>query len=119
MSVQQQPQATPTKKDGRSARDKAQAKAGEREQAQDEMRALEGGDAPTEREGWPSGPARNLTYGSEDDQYGTGVTAKLGPADVRHYADGSVSVGGEMVDNPGDFKGEPLPGGPTDTGAAR
>jgi hypothetical protein len=119
MSVQQQPQAAVSKKEGRSARNKAQDKAGERELAQDEMRELEAGDAPTEREGWPSGPAQYLTYGSEDDQYGTGVTAKLGPADVRHYADGSVSVGGEMVDNPDRYKGEPLIGGPTDPGTPR
>jgi hypothetical protein len=117
MSVRQHP--TFPKKDTRSARDKAQGKADERELAQDEMRDLEAGDAPTKREGWPSGPAQYLTYGSEDDQYGTGVTAKLGPADVRHYADGSVSVGGDIVDNPGDFKGEPLIGGPTDPGASR
>jgi hypothetical protein len=114
VSVEQQPQATAGKTEGRSARDKAQDKAGERELAQDEMRELEAGDAPTEREGWPSGPAQYLTYGSDDDQYGTGVTAKLGPADVRHYADGSVSVGGEIVDDPGRYKGEPLIGGPTD-----
>jgi len=119
MSVQPQPQATTTKKDGRSARDKAQAKAGERELAQDEMVELEAGDVPTEREGWPSGPAQYLTYGSEDDQYGTGATAKLGPADVRHYADGSVSIAGEKVDNPEDYKGEPLAGGPTDPNAPR
>jgi hypothetical protein len=109
--------ADPAKKDSRSARDKAQGKADERELAQDEMRDLEAGVAPTEREGWPSGPAQYLTYGSEDDQYGTGVTAKLGPADVRHYADGSVSVGGQVVDDPGKYKGEPLIGGPTDSTA--
>jgi hypothetical protein len=119
MSVQQETPAIPVRKDSRGARVKAQDKAEERELAQDEMRGLEAGDAPTDREGWPSGPAQYLTYGSEDDQYGTGVTAKLGPADVRHYADGSVSVGGEMVDNPGHYKGEPLMGGPTDPGAPR
>jgi hypothetical protein len=55
MSVQPQPQATTTKKDGRSARDKAQAKAGERELAQDEMVELEAGDVPAERRlaQWP------------------------------------------------------------------
>ena len=119
MSVQLEPQATKTNKDSRSARDKAQDKASERELAQGEMLELEGGDVPTEREGWPSGPAQYLTYGSEDDQYGSGVTAKLGPADVRHYADGSVSIGGEKVDNPDDYKGEPLAGGPTDPDAPR
>ena len=114
MSAQQQGDAASAKTERRSARDKAQDKAGERELAQDEMRDLEAGNVPTERDDWPSGPAQYLTYGSEDDQYGTGVTAKLGPADVRHFADGSVSVGGKMVDDPATYKGVPLLGGPTD-----
>ena len=115
MSFQQQPQAAAAKKDRRSAQVKAQGKAGERDLAMDEMRALEAGDAPTTLEGWPSGPAKFLTYGNEDDgPYGVGVTAKLGPSDLRRYADGSVSIGGEKVDNPEDYKGKPLPGGPTD-----
>jgi len=33
---------------------------------------------------------------------------------VRHHEDGTVSVDGEQVDNPEDYKGEPIPGGPTD-----
>src|SRR5205085_1748801 len=79
------------------------------------MRELEAGDAPTTLEGWPSGPAKFLTYGNEDDgPYGVGLTAKLGPSDLRRHADGSVSIGGEKVDNPEDYRGEPLPGGPTD-----
>jgi hypothetical protein len=114
MSVQQQANAA-AKKDGRSAQIKAQAKADERDLAQEEMLALEAGDAPTTLEGWPSGPAKFLTYGNDDDgPYGVGQTAKLGPSDLRRYADGSVSIGGEKVDNPEDYKGEPLPGGPTD-----
>jgi hypothetical protein len=38
----------------------------------------------------------------------------LGRPDVRHHEDGSVSVEGEKVDDPEEFKGEPIPGGPTD-----
>jgi hypothetical protein len=106
MSVQQQPQAAGAKKDA------------EREHAQEEMRELEAGDAPTKLEDWPGGPAKFLTYGNDDDEpYGDGVTAKIGPPDLRRYADGSVSIGGEKVDNADDYKGEPLPGGPTDPAA--
>jgi hypothetical protein len=43
---------------------------------------------------------------------------KLGPPDVRHHEDGSVSIQGEKVDNPEDYKGEPIPGGPTDPDTA-
>jgi hypothetical protein len=115
MSVQQQPQSDAATKDGGTAQSKAQDKAEQRELAMEEMRTLEAGDAPTEKEGWPDGPAKYLTYGAEEDEsYGTGVTAKLGPPDLRRYADGSVSIGGEKVDNPDDYKGEPLPGGLTD-----
>jgi hypothetical protein len=114
MGVPQQPQATAAEKDNRTAEDMAREKAAKRELALEEMRTLEAGDAPTTLAGWPSGPAQYLTYGSEDNQYGTGVTAKLGPPDVRHYADGSVSIGGRMVDNPDDYKGEPLDSSPSD-----
>ena len=36
---------------------------------------------------------------------------------MRHHEDGSVSVDGEKVDNPDEYKGEPIPGGPTDPNA--
>ena len=36
---------------------------------------------------------------------------------MRHHEDGSVEVGGEEVDDPDEFKGEPIPGGPTDPDA--
>jgi hypothetical protein len=108
MSDQQQPHT-------RTAEDRAQDKAEGRELAQEEMRDLEAGDAPTNVEEWPSGPAKFLTYGIDDgESYGAGQTAKLGPPDLRRYADGSVSIGGVKVDNPEDYRGKPIPGGPTD-----
>jgi hypothetical protein len=85
--------------------------------AQEEMDRLEGADeVPSDPRDWPGGRAKFLTFGGGDDgdRYGEGVTAKLGPAEVAHLQDGSVSVGGELVDNPEDFRGLPIPGGPTD-----
>jgi hypothetical protein len=41
---------------------------------------------------------------------GTGAQARP----VRHEPDGKVTVQGEEVDNPDEFKGEPISGGPTD-----
>jgi hypothetical protein len=84
--------------------------------AREAMDKLEAGDSvPTELSDWPQGKAKFLTFGDTDDQpYGEGPTAMLGPAGLRHHEDGSVSVGGEKVDNPEDYKGKPLPGGPTD-----
>jgi hypothetical protein len=43
-----------------------------------------------------------------------GPEPKLGPSEVRHEPDGRVTVQGEEVDNPEEFKGDPIPGGPTD-----
>ncbi len=81
-----------------------------------EMRGLEeSDDLPSDPRDWPDGKSKTLTFGSESDEpYGEGPTAKLGPPSVEHHSDGSVTVGGEEVDNPEDFKGEPIPGGPTD-----
>jgi hypothetical protein len=39
---------------------------------------------------------------------------KLGPSEVRHESDGNVTVQGDEVDNPDEFKRDPIPGGPTD-----
>ena len=44
---------------------------------------------------------------------------KLGPSGVEHHADGSVTIDGEPVDDPGELKGDPIPGGPTDPNAGR
>lgn len=46
-----------------------------------------------------------------------GPETKLGPAEVAHQEDGSVKVGGEEVDDPDEYKCEPIPGGPTDPDA--
>jgi hypothetical protein len=87
----------------------------EEEAAEAEVAAMED-DPPMDLQEWPDGDAKYKTFGGPDAEtgYDDGPTSKLGPADVRHHEDGSVSVGGEKVDNPEDYKGEPIPGGPTD-----
>ena len=98
-----------------NAEDAAQKKAEERDKAQDRIRELEEGDIPDDLEGWPEDAAMYETFGSDDDAYGEGATAKLGPPDLERHPDGSVSIGGEKVENPDDYKGEPITGGvPTD-----
>lgn len=85
------------------------------EEADETMRKLEEGDAPTDPADWPSGAAKYRTYGvNEDEPYGEGLSAKLGPSDVKRFSDGSVEIGGEKVDNPDDHRAEPIKGGPTD-----
>lgn len=89
-------------------------------QQQDDQQALQrqvdelAEDPPGRLEDWPDGPAKYKTLGGgedeSDDAYGEGATANLGPADVVHHEDGSVSVAGEKVDNPEDYKAdEPIP----------
>ena len=79
------------------------------------MRRIEEGDLPETLEDWPSGPAKYETFGMDDAAYGEGATEKLGPPNLKRHKDGSVEINGEKVDNPDDYKGEPIAGGlPTD-----
>ena len=84
----------------------------EHERAAEEMRELEQSDElPADLSDWPSGKARYITFGEDSDEpYGEGATAKLGPAEVTHHEDGSVTVGGKPA-NPDDYKGEPISSG--------
>ena len=90
------------------------------QKAVDEVASLEG-DPPQNLEDWPDGAAKYKTFGGPDgDQsWDEGPTSELGDSDVRHNEDGSVSVKGEKVDNPDEYKGDPIPGGPTDPNAAK
>ena len=100
--------------------ERAQAEAEEVEKAKEEMHELEEGDPPDKLEDWPGGKAKYQTYGgpdSGDGGYEDGATAKLGPSNLRHHEDGSVTVDGEEVDDPDEYKGEPIPGGPSDPDA--
>ena len=94
-----------------SAQELAQKKEEESEQAKQEMQELESGELPDDLSGWPSGPAKYETFGRDDAAYGDGATEKLGPANLARHADGSVTVDGKPVDNPDDYKGEPIAGG--------
>ena len=104
----------------KSAEEKAEREAQEVEDAKEEMSALEEGDPPEKLEDWPGGKAKYQTYGGPDSGeggYEDGATAKLGPSNLRHHEDGSVTIDGEEVDDPDEYKGEPIPGGPSDPDA--
>jgi hypothetical protein len=102
-----------------NAASKAQAEEEEVEEAKKVMEELEEGDPPGKLEDWPGGKAKYQTYGGPegDSGYEEGPTSKLGPSSLRHHEDGSVSVEGEEVDDPDEYKGEPIPGGPSDPDA--
>ncbi len=74
---------------------------------------------PQRLEDWPGGKAKYRTIGGGDanEAWEEGPTAKLGPSDLRYHDDGSITIKGEKVDNPDDYKGDPIPGGPTDPDA--
>jgi len=86
------------------------------EEAKEEMHRLEEGDPPEDLEDWPDSRAKYLTYGGPEGTagYDEGPTAKLGPSSLEHHEDGSVSIEGETVDNPEDYKGERLADAPSD-----
>ena len=93
----------------------AQAEAAEVEKAKEEMHELEEGDPPEKLEDWPEGKAKYLTYGGPEGTagYDEGATAKLGPSSLEHQEDGSVTIEGEEVDDPEEYKAdEPIPGAP-------
>jgi len=103
-----------------SAAEKARSEEEEVEEAKKQMEELEEGDPPEKLEDWPGGKAKYQTYGGPDSGeggYEDGATAKLGPSNLRHHEDGSVTIDGEEVDNPEDYKGDPIPGGPSDPDA--
>ena len=90
----------------------------EREAAREEMDQIEE-DPPQKLEDWPSGMAKYETFGGPEGEhsYDEGPEAKLGPSSVRHHEGGKVTIEGEEVDDPDEYKGDPIPGGPTDPNA--
>ena len=88
------------------------------DKAREKVESLED-DPPKDLKDWPDDEAKYKTFGGPEGEtsYEEGPTSDLGPSGVRHHDDGSVSVDGEKVDNPDDYKGEPIPGGPSDPDA--
>jgi hypothetical protein len=97
-----------------SAQGAAQQQEQDVEEAKKEMHDLEEGDPPENLEDWPDGKAKYLTYGGPEGTagYDEGPTRKLGPSSLEHHEDGSVSIEGEKVDDPEEYKGERLADAP-------
>jgi hypothetical protein len=103
----------------KSAAEKAQDAEKERDEAKEEMKELEE-NPPGKLEDWPDGAAKYETFGGPEGEhsYHEGPEEKLGPSSLRHQEGGGVEIEGEEVDDPDEFKGEPIPGGPTDESTA-
>ncbi|MEA2273003.1 MAG: hypothetical protein QOI98_1711 [Solirubrobacteraceae bacterium] len=97
---------------------KARKAAEEEEQAKKKVKELEE-DPPEKLEDWPDDKAKYETFGGAEgnESYEESVTSKLGPSSLRFKEDGGVVIEGEEVDDPDKYKGEPIPGGPTDEDA--
>lgn len=91
----------------------------EEDEAKQEIRRLEEEGPPENLEDWPTGKAMYETYGGPEGEHGyhEGPEQKMGPSSLRHHEGGEVEIEGEMVDDPEEYKGEPIPGGPTDPNA--
>jgi hypothetical protein len=102
-----------------SAAEKAQESEQEREDAKEKVKQLEEEGPPEKLEDWPDDAAKYETFGGPEGEhsYHEGPEQQLGPSSLRHKEDGSVEIEGEEVENPDDYKGEPIPGGPTDENA--
>jgi hypothetical protein len=94
--------------DQSGAQASAQEQEKEVEEAKQELHDLEEGDPPEDLEDWPSGRAKYLTYGGPEGTagYDEGPTAKLGPSSLEHHEDGSVTIEGEEVDDPDEYKSD-------------
>jgi hypothetical protein len=100
------------------AQEQAEKHEEEDKRAEEEMEAI-AEDPPKDLEDWPGGKAKYKTLGGPDGEadYHDGPTAQLGPTDLQYHEDGSVTIDGEEVDDPDKYKGDPIPGGPTDPDA--
>ena len=99
---------------------KAQEKEEEREKAAEKIREMEEEGPPKDLEDWPDDAAKYETFGGPEGEHGYHEgpeEEKLGPSSLRHKEDGGVTIAGEEVDDPDEYKGEPIPGGPTDPDA--
>ena len=99
--------------------DKAEEALERHERAEKTIKDLEE-DPPKKLEDWPSDHAKYVTFGGREGEhsYEEGPESKLGPSGLRHNRDGSVEIDGEEVDDPSKYKGDPIPGGPTDDRAS-
>jgi hypothetical protein len=88
----------------------------EAEEAKQKVKQLEEEGPPEKLEDWPEDDAKYETFGGPEGEHGyhEGPEQQLGPTNLRHREDGSVEIDGEQVDDPENYKAEPVPGGPTD-----
>jgi hypothetical protein len=93
--------------DAPSAAERAREKEDAWGKAQETMREMEEGDEPpTDLKEWPDDEAKYITYGGGEGDHGydEGPEKKLGPSSLERHEDGTITIEGEEVDNPDDYK---------------
>jgi hypothetical protein len=108
--------------DAKSSAERAKEKEDAWEKAQETMREMEeGDDPPTDLKEWPDDEAKYITYGGGEGDHGydEGPEKKLGPSSLERHDDGSVTIEGEEVDNPDDYKHDEKVKPATETTAER
>ena len=94
-----------------SAAEHAREKEEAWEKASEKVRELEQQDEPpTDLKDWPDDEAKYITYGGGEGDHGydEGPEKKLGPSSLERHEDGSITIEGEQVDNPDDYKADPV-----------
>jgi hypothetical protein len=83
----------------------------EQKELKERMSKLEE-DPPEKLEDWPDDDLKYQTFGGPegDHSYEEGPERQLGPSSLQRHEDGSVSIEGEKVDDPDEYKTEPLEG---------
>ena len=100
-----------TREDESTAAQHAREKEEAWEKASETIRELEEQDEPpTGLKDWPDDEAKYITYGGGEGDHGydEGPEKKLGPSSLERHEDGSITIEGEEVDNPDDYKADPV-----------
>ena len=107
-------QEQPGKGGGSDPAARAKEKADAWDAAHEKMEKMEKeDDPPSDLSEWPSDEAKYVTYGGGEGDHGydEGPEQKLGPSSLERHEDGSITIEGEEVDNPDDYKAdEPIEG---------
>ena len=111
MAEEEQAQEESREESGAAARAKEKEDAWQ--EATEKVRKMEEDDEPPkDLKDWPSDEAKYITYGGGEGDHGydEGPEKKLGPSSLERHEDGSITIEGEEVDNPEDYKAD----GPVD-----
>lgn len=90
--------------------DKQQASEDAKDPWSDARKRLESleDDPPKKLEDWPTDEGKYVTFGGGEGDHGyeEGPEVNLGPSSLRRHEDGNISIAGEEVDNPDDYKSD-------------